>query len=334
MDARTRLAEAQRLAHLGHWEYYIPEGRSVWSDELYRILGYEPGQVEPSPEVILEHSHPEEKVRVRDILQRAFVLGEGFVTDFRFYTAQGDLRWGHARGQVFRDDHGHPLYAVGTGQDITEQKLLQLKLEEAKQCLEQRVADSTRELRLANQILEQERQALRQKNIALKELLAQVDDGRQALARQMQKNIGQIAMPLLHDLEAAADESLRPKVAMLTRCLTNVVDPTIDNLQQRAPDLTPRQLQVCNLIVSGHSCKEIAGMLNNSCQTILKQRKGIRRKLGLTGKRINLASFLKSMGLSDRPPRLSGRRAEHLKTNNNNGLEPVSGTPLPPKGSQ
>ncbi len=333
VDARCRLAEAQRLARLGHWEYYVAEGRSVWSNELYRILGYEPGGVEPGPEVILQHTHPDDRERMSEVLEGAFAHGRGFATDVRFYTVEGELRWGHARGEVFHDDQGKPLYVVGTGQDISEQKRLQLKLEETRQCLEQRIADSTRELRLANQILEQERESLRQKNIALKEVLTEVDRNRQLMARQMQKNISRIAMPLLAELEAASDPSLHPRLRLLSQCLDNVVDPTIDNLQQRAPELTSRQLQICHLIANGYSCKEIAALLNNSYQTVLKQRKSIRRKLGLTGKRINLASFLKSMGLSEGPPLLSGRVAERNKTPEDNGLAPLEGTPRPPKGS-
>lgn len=323
VDSRTRLEEAQRLARMGHWEYYIPDGRSVWSDQLYRILGYEPGQVEPSPEVIRQHAHPEDKEHIWNAMQRAFTEGEGFDTELRFYTVDGELRWGHARGEVFLDDAGKPLYVVGTGQDITEHKQLQAELEEAKQCLQQRAQDATREVSLATEILKQERESLKQKNIALRELLSQVDDSRQTLARQMQKNIGQIAMPLIADLEAAADESLRPKLKLLSQCLGNVVEPTVDNLQQRAPELTPRQLQICYLIANGHCCKEIAALLNNSYQTVLKQRKTIRRKLGLTGKRINLASFLKSMGLSEPPPNLSGRPAEQQNTTGNKHLPKV-----------
>ena len=314
VDSPSRLAEAQRLARLGHWEFYVMEGRSVWSDELYRILGYEPGGVEPGPEVILQHMHPDDREKMNEVLEGAFTHGRGFATDVRFYTAEGELRWGHARGEVFPDDDGRPLYVVGTGQDITEQKLHQLKLEEAGEWLEQRITDSTRELRLANQILAQERESLCQKNIALKEVLAQVDDSRQTLARQMQKNISQIAMPLLAELEAASDPSLHPRIRLLSQCLSNVVDPTIDSLQQRAPELTARQLQICHLIANGYSCKDIAAFLNNSHQTVLKQRKNIRRKLGLTGKRINLASFLQSMGLPDPLPDLSGRPAERSKS--------------------
>lgn len=333
VDSQSRLAQAQRLARLGHWEYYVHDQRSVWSDELYRILGYEPGAVKPGPDIILLHTHPDDRESMRDTLEAAFVRGEGFTTDVRFYTAEGELRWGHARGEVFPDDDGQPLYVVGTGQDITEQKLHQLKLEETGECLEQRIADSTRELRLANQILAQERESLCQKNVALKEILAQVDDSRQALARQMQKNISQIAMPLLAELEAASDPSLHPRIRLLSQCLSNVVDPTIDNLQQRAPELTSRQLQICHLIANGYSCKDIAALLNNSHQTVLKQRKNIRRKLGLTGKRINLASFLQSMGLSDPLPNLSGRPAERSKASNDNALAPLWGTPGPPNGS-
>ena len=59
--------------------------------------------------------------------------------------------------------------------------------------------------------------------------------------------------------------------------------------------LTPREIEICNMIKSGLTTKEISNFLNSSSQTIDKHRKNIRKKLGLTQRYINLTSFLQSL---------------------------------------
>ena len=78
--------------------------------------------------------------------------------------------------------------------------------------------------------------------------------------------------------------------------LDDILSPHLAELQKHHPYLTAHEIDLCNLIKNGFTCKEIAEMRGRSEQTILKQRKLIRKKLGLTDERINLRNYLASVG--------------------------------------
>jgi DNA-binding CsgD family transcriptional regulator len=73
-----------------------------------------------------------------------------------------------------------------------------------------------------------------------------------------------------------------------------MVSPFLHELESRFSTLTPREIEICGLIRNGYTTKQIAGVLSRSVQTVLKQRKSIRKKLRISNRRTNLASYLKS----------------------------------------
>jgi PAS domain S-box-containing protein len=126
LSERTRalggLAEAQRLSHLGSWEWDIARNRIVWSDELYRLYGVEPGTRPLTYESYLERIHPEDLQLVRSIVGGAYEQGTPFEMEHRIVLPDGGQRWMHGRGRVVADESGAPVRMVGTSQDITERK--------------------------------------------------------------------------------------------------------------------------------------------------------------------------------------------------------------------
>ena len=68
----------------------------------------------------------------------------------------------------------------------------------------------------------------------------------------------------------------------------------MSNLESQFKRLSPREVEICELIRRGYDSKQIADLRNSSVQTVLKQRKAIRKKLGLDRKKINLATYLTS----------------------------------------
>ena len=74
----TNLQQAERMAHLGSWEMDIASGKSRWSDEFFRICGYEPGAFEPSAEIGLQLVHPDDRQRSAEAVQRACERGEPY----------------------------------------------------------------------------------------------------------------------------------------------------------------------------------------------------------------------------------------------------------------
>jgi PAS domain S-box-containing protein len=116
------LAEAQRLAHLGSWEWDIARNRITWSEELYRLFGIDPGSTRLTYESYLERIHPEDLPLVRETVERAFAERAPFEMEHRVLRAGGGVRWLHGRGRVITDESGAPVRMVGTSQDITERK--------------------------------------------------------------------------------------------------------------------------------------------------------------------------------------------------------------------
>jgi PAS domain S-box-containing protein len=123
-EAVAALNEAQAVAHVGNWDWNIPENRVTWSDELFRIFGLEPQSRAVTFESYLESVHAEDRGFVRETVERAYLERQPFVFEQRIVLPDGGVRWTQARGRVVTDDTGTPVRMVGTAQDITERKRL------------------------------------------------------------------------------------------------------------------------------------------------------------------------------------------------------------------
>ncbi len=123
-SAAALLAEAQEVAHLGSWEWDLAADRVTWSDELYRIYGLEPQAVDITYERYLERIHPDDRETVRETGARAAAEGSSFVVEHRNLLGDGRVRWLQGRGRVLLNDAGKPVRMVGTSQDVTERRQL------------------------------------------------------------------------------------------------------------------------------------------------------------------------------------------------------------------
>lgn len=121
-EGAERLEDAQRLTHLGYWEWDLPRNEVTFSDELYRMLGLEPRAAAISFDAFLERIHPEDRVIVDDTMHGPMKTRGTFSFDHRVVRLDGTVRWIHMRGQVVKDDRGFATSVVGTSQDITERK--------------------------------------------------------------------------------------------------------------------------------------------------------------------------------------------------------------------
>jgi PAS domain S-box-containing protein len=117
----SELVEAQRLAAIGSWQWNAATDDIIWSDELYRIAGLEPG----SPAVLgSNHPHlypPEHWARIRRCADEAMRSGTPYELDVEMISG-GSRRWVTARGEAQRDADGRITGLRGTVQDITERK--------------------------------------------------------------------------------------------------------------------------------------------------------------------------------------------------------------------
>jgi PAS domain S-box-containing protein len=116
----ARLAEAQRVAHIGSFEWEIAPNVVTWSDELNRIYGIEPGHFPDTFEAFLARVHPEDLETTRDVVFRALRQGQAFRYDHRVVRSDGSVRVLHTRGDFVKSPEGKPLRMVGTCWDVTE----------------------------------------------------------------------------------------------------------------------------------------------------------------------------------------------------------------------
>lgn len=126
--SEARLAEAQRIAHIGSWEWDVAANTLVWSDELCRIYGAHPGEFGATLEGYLALVHEDDRESARAVMARAVREGGPFSFEHRVRRKDGEVRAVFGRGEAFLDEGGAPVRVAGTGQDITERKRMEEEL--------------------------------------------------------------------------------------------------------------------------------------------------------------------------------------------------------------
>ena len=128
-----QLAEAQRVAHLGSWEWDIDADELQWSDELYRIFQLSPAGFDGTFESYLALVHPDDRQLTTAVVQACLDGLPGFEFDQRIGGRSGQqVVWVHASGEVLRDETGRPLLMRGTALNITAYKEAESELEAAR----------------------------------------------------------------------------------------------------------------------------------------------------------------------------------------------------------
>jgi PAS domain S-box-containing protein len=130
-DLVGRVDNAQQLANMGDYDWHIASDTNRWSDQLYRIYGYEPQSFNASYDRFLAHVHPDDRERIRDIHQHAYATGEPYQMIERIIRADGELRFLSSNGQVVRDDRGNPVRMRGTCIDVTDRVVAEQAREHA-----------------------------------------------------------------------------------------------------------------------------------------------------------------------------------------------------------
>jgi PAS domain S-box-containing protein len=135
MASEKRLKEAQKMANIGNWEINFnkkePDGNPtvIWSEQVYRIFGYEPGAFQVSQESFFKHVHPDDHEKLKKALQKAVKTGMPYEIVHRILLPDGSERTVHEKTQVFIDEVTNKTVSViGTVQDITQQTLLMNQL--------------------------------------------------------------------------------------------------------------------------------------------------------------------------------------------------------------
>ena len=119
------LLETQRIGRIGNWERDLKTNQLWWSDECYRLFGYQPGAFLPSYAQFLHLVHPDDRERVAAAMVQGHADGQPYQVEYRVVRADGEVRHFLNHGRTYRDDQGEPLRASGTTQDITDRKQIE-----------------------------------------------------------------------------------------------------------------------------------------------------------------------------------------------------------------
>jgi PAS domain S-box-containing protein len=143
--------------------------------------------------------------------------------------------------------------------------------------------------------LREKKDALEKKNIALNELLAQIELEKKYIKESVSANIEKLIFPLIAKMRSHAHHDVSKQLDILEANLSDLCSSFGQRISQKALLLTPREIEICNMIKSGMSNKEISELLHVSLETIETHRSNIRKKLELTNKNVNLSVYLQSI---------------------------------------
>jgi PAS domain S-box-containing protein len=130
-ESNARLEEAQRITHVGYWEWDLVTDCITWSDETYRIFGLRPQEDPIDLAALRQKIHPEDWEFASPALDEALGGGARYNIEYRVLRPTGELRIVHSTGDVKKDASGRPCQMFGTVQDITERKRAEEALQQS-----------------------------------------------------------------------------------------------------------------------------------------------------------------------------------------------------------
>ena len=135
--SNQRLAEAERVARMGSWEWDIASNEVHWSDGLFELYGIAPHDFDRRYQPSSERVHPDDRARTDAAVRVALETGSPIDLDYRVVRPDGRVRRLHGRAEAIAGDDGRPIRLAGTVQDVTEMRA-------AEDALERTAAELTR----------------------------------------------------------------------------------------------------------------------------------------------------------------------------------------------
>ncbi len=152
-ESEENLIKAQEIARLGSWEYDIPANEITWSNEMYRVYGFEPWS-KPAKEAVYELIHPADRDMVQQALSDSVENKLPYDIVHRVLLKNGSIKYVNEICRTEYAEDGQPLRSIGTVQDITDLKLAEADLRKAKEAAlaaQQRAEAAQRASEAANQ---------------------------------------------------------------------------------------------------------------------------------------------------------------------------------------
>ncbi|MBL7171054.1 MAG: PAS domain S-box protein [Candidatus Omnitrophica bacterium] len=141
--------------------------------------------------------------------------------------------------------------------------------------------------------LREQKKALVLKNIALSEIIQQIEVEKRKIKDDIAANVNELLLPILAKLKIK--KVTRKYVDLLQYHLEELTSSFGRKITEKSVKLTSREIEICSMVKAGLTSKEISELLNISYQTVEKHRRNIRHKVGISNKDINLTSFLHTL---------------------------------------
>ena len=148
-------------------------------------------------------------------------------------------------------------------------------------------------MRKSQEELQRDRLALEQKNLAIQEIVEHMERVKNKTKEDIAINIGEAVIPILRKLRM---KGVSPKyVDLLHSYFNDLVSSFGRRITEGSLRLSPREIEICNMVKGNLSSKEISQLLSVSHDTVIRHRKNIRKKLGISNRKVNLTSFLNNL---------------------------------------
>lgn len=148
------------------------------------------------------------------------------------------------------------------------------------------------EIEKNRQQLFEQNEMLSSKNYALRELISQVQKEKERTEEQILERMDKLVMPFMAKLKELCQDQALTYITIIEHNLNELTSTFNNSIMQKFIKMTPKEIEICNMIKNGLSSKDIAQIMHVSPKTIETHRKNIRKKLKLTKKHRNLFSYL------------------------------------------
>ncbi|MEE4245032.1 MAG: PAS domain-containing protein [Kangiellaceae bacterium] len=125
----------------GTWKWMFDSNEIYWSDNIFKLLGYAPNEINPNYELFVNSIHPDDKERTLATIQDCLENNKPYELRHRIISRDGTVNWFQERGGIVHDDNGEPLYMTGVGYIVNKEVKLEREREQLVEKLQSAIAE-------------------------------------------------------------------------------------------------------------------------------------------------------------------------------------------------